>query len=121
MVCVDTAGIMNAGSAERGIRPKGGRETVKVNFSKKRSIKIVGALGIGGRYHLIFRDKADSDSVIELLEQIRKQYGRVFVILDNAGAHKSAAIKTYLQETKGDVVLHYLPPYTPQHNPIEIL
>ena len=43
------------------------------------------------------------------------------MILDNAGAHKSRAMGKYLEGTDGEVVLLFLPPRTPQHNPIEML
>jgi transposase len=41
-------------------------------------------------------------------------------VTDNATSHKSRLIREYLESTGGDVVLMYLPPYTPQLNPIEI-
>ena len=43
------------------------------------------------------------------------------MILDNAGAHKSRAMGKYLESTEGEVALLFLPPRTPQHNPIEML
>ena len=44
VVCVDAAAFVDAPSSMRGIRVKGGKDTVTINFSKK-SIKIIGALG----------------------------------------------------------------------------
>ena len=38
---------------------------------------------------------------------------------DNAQSHKSQIIRECPESTGGDVVLIYLPPYTPQLNPIE--
>lgn len=40
-------------------------------------------------------------------------------MVDNASYHKSHIIQKYLESTGGEVVLIYLPPYTPQLNPIE--
>ena len=54
------------------------------------------------------------------LEALRQKYGKVAFVTDNAGSHKSKLIQKYLRSTGGDVVLIYLPPYTPQLNPIEI-
>lgn len=39
---------------------------------------------------------------------------------DNAASRKSHLIRKYLKSTGGDAVLIYLPPYTPQLNPIKI-
>jgi transposase len=46
----------------------------------------------------------------------------IHVICDNAGFHKpdkSKAVKKYLAEWSGRVVLHYLPTYSPDCNPVE--
>ena len=117
-VWVDAAAFVDAPSSTRGIRVKGGKDTVQINFSKK-SIKIIGALG-QGTLDIQFHQNTDADSVIALLEYLRRMYGRIFVILDNAGSHTSKQMKDYIKSTKGDVVLWFLPPRTPQHNPIEI-
>jgi len=61
-----------------------------------------------GRFVCRFVDRADSGSFIGFL-----------VYLDNAGYHKSAAVKKYLDD-RGDVVLRHLPPSTPELNPVEI-
>ena len=46
----------------------------------------------------------------------------IHVICDNAGFHKpdkSKAVRAYLAEWSGRVVLHYLPTYSPDCNPVE--
>ena len=116
--CMDAAGFAKAPFSARSIRPIGGHETVQTNFSKATT-KALGAL-MEDELVLNFCDNANSDHIIELLEKLRQKYGRVFLICDNTSAHKSEKIQKYLGETRGDVALWYLPPYTPQHNPIEI-
>ena len=118
VVCVDAAAFVDAPSSTRGIWIKGGKDTVQINFSKK-SIKTIGVLG-RGTFDMQFHQKTDADSVIALLEYLRYRYGKVFVILDNAGAHTGKQMNDYIKSTKGDVVLWFLPPRTPQHNPIEM-
>ena len=117
--CMDAAAFAKAPFSARGIRPIGGHETVQTNFSKATT-KALGAL-MEDELVLNFRDHASSKNVMELLEKLRQKYGRVFLICDNARAHKSKKIQEYLGKTRGEVVLWYLPPYTPQHNPIEIV
>jgi len=65
-----------------------------------------------GRFVCRFADRADSGSFIGFLEDLRKRFGRILACLDNAGYHKSTAVKKYLDDQGGDVVLRYLPPYT---------
>jgi transposase len=56
------------------------------------------------------------------LRRAFRHYKVVHVICDNAGTHKpdkSKAVKAYLAEWGHRVVLHYLPAYAPDTNPIE--
>jgi len=41
----------------------------------------------------------------------------VLLFVDNAAYHKSARLKERLAEWDGDVLIRYLPPYTPEPNP----
>jgi transposase len=56
------------------------------------------------------------------LRRAFRHYKVVHVICDNAGFHKpdrSKAVKKYMEEWSGRVVLHYLPTYSPDCNPVE--
>ena len=55
------------------------------------------------------------------LEAFRQKYGKVAFVTDNAASHKSHLIQEYLKSTGGDMVLIYLPPHTPQLNPMHRL
>ena len=99
--CMDAAGFAKAPFSARGIRPIGGHETVQTNFNKATT-KALGAL-MEDELVLNFCDNANSDHIIELLEKLRQKYGRVFLICDNASAHKSEKIQKYLGETRGEV------------------
>lgn len=59
------------------------------------------------------------------LDDLRRAFRRykvIHVICDNAGFHKpekSKVVRAYLAEWSGRVVLHYLPTYSPDCNPVE--
>jgi putative transposase len=56
------------------------------------------------------------------LRRAFRHYKVVHVICDNAGFHKpdkSKVVKKYLGEWAGRVVVHYLPTYSPDCNPVE--
>jgi putative transposase len=56
------------------------------------------------------------------LRRAFRHYKVIHVICDNAGFHKpdkSKAVREYLAEWAGRVVLHYLPTYSPECNPVE--
>jgi transposase len=48
-----------------------------------------------------------------------RSYRRIHVICDNARFHDCRAVRDYLQQWGDRVVLHFLPKYAPQTNPIE--
>lgn len=59
---------------------------------------------------------------LEELRQRFRHYRKVHVICDNARFHTtigSRVVKQYIKEHGERIVLHYLPAYSPQHNPIE--
>ena len=69
VILLDAAGFAKEPFSARGICPIGGHETVQTNFSKATT-KALGAL-MEDELVLNFRDDANSDSVMELLEKLR--------------------------------------------------
>ena len=68
-------------------------------------------------------DKVDSAFVISIMSDYANTITkRTVVVLDNASFHKSRRFKEHISkwQEKG-LYLFYLPPYSPQLNPIEIL
>ena len=59
---------------------------------------------------------------IRHLEDLRtrlRRYTRIHVICDNASFHKSKEVKAYLKEHGDRIVIHFLPKWSPDLNPIE--
>jgi len=69
--------------------------------------------------------RRDSELFLKLLRQVRAvnpSAKRIHIILDNAKAHLSQKVRKALEEEfQGVILLHFLPPYCPQENPIERL
>ena len=69
-------------------------------------------------------EKKNSMLFIGLLHALRRAHPHarvIHVILDNYGIHSSAITQAVLSAMNGRIVLHFLPPYCPQHNRIERL
>jgi transposase len=66
-----------------------------------------------------FKENSRKESVCEFLEEIREENldGRILLILDNFASHR--AEKTREKAGELDIRLVYLPPYSPDLNPIE--
>ena len=45
---------------------------------------------------------------------------KIFLIVDSHLAHKSEKVKTWVEEYKDRIALHFLPPYSPELNPTEL-
>ena len=51
---------------------------------------------------------------------LQETYPKFVYVLDNAFCHRSEKVNRFIGSTVGDIVLVFLPPYTPQLNPIEV-
>ncbi len=67
-------------------------------------------------------EKVDANSIKQFLGKLRKNHPdkkMIHVILDNAGYHKSKEVRKFAEDL--NIKLHFLPPYSPNLNPIERL
>lgn len=71
--------------------------------------------------HLIssFHDKGNTLTTVEHFEIVRKHYGDrpIVYLIDNAPWHKTKKVQEYCEEN--NITLLFLPPYSPEYNPIE--
>ena len=85
-----------------------------------RTLTLLGALSLGGvRAAMTVEAPTDGDVFLAYVEHVltpRLEAGDV-VILDNLPAHKVAGVRALI-EARGAQLL-YLPPYSPDFNPIE--
>lgn len=89
----------------------------------RRSIALFGAVNLhGGQMHALFCEPFNGDTFVVFLETLqrrRRKGGRMVVISDNAAYHKSPPVQGFLAEHHPNLQLLYLPPYSPDLNPIE--
>jgi putative transposase len=90
---------------------------------RNRKSYVAGALDVRSREVIwVEGDRKDSWLFVRLLGKLYHHYPqarRVHVILDNYGIHDSKLVAWALLEAGGRIRLHPLPPYCPQHNPLE--
>jgi transposase len=84
---------------------------------------VAGALEVGtGRLVWVFGERKASGLFVSLLETLGQVYREakvIHVILDNARLHTSQYTQRRIEGMGGRIVLHFLPPYCPNDNPIE--
>ena len=96
---------------------------IRTTGSRTR-VNIVGAIQLGRLAEAVTSqyDTVNALSMVDFLESLRWQStntGTIHLILDGAGYHKAQVLKDRAQEL--DIKLYYLPPYSPNLNPIERL
>jgi putative transposase len=59
--------------------------------------------------------------LLGVLQGAYRRARRIHLVLDNYIIHKSRVTRAALERFDGRIQLHFLPPYSPEHNPIERL
>ncbi len=102
-----------------------GQQKVIVTPGQNRKRYLAGALAVNRRDLLFVRsERKNTDLFLALLEKLRRHHPRarrIHLVLDNYGIHSSRRVRTYLAEHGRLFQLHFLPPYSPEHNDIERL
>ena len=122
VLALDEASCLVGGWNGYGWLPAGGRETSSIIWPKK-AVRMIWVLG-DGWFHIALVDSANSDTLIKFLDKVRGSAGDardLAVVMDNASYHKSRKMKDYESGPKGKLTRIFLPKYTPQLNPIEML
>ena len=60
------------------------------------------------------------EHLIELI-QYRTKKKKILLIVDNAKYHHAILLKPWLEENKRKIELFFLPPYSPELNPVELV
>lgn len=103
--------------------PKGRKTIVETTGSRTR-LNIMGALNLNDIGSTVVReyDTINSLNIGKFFIAIRETYPitqKVHIILDGAGYHRSELVQEWAYVM--NIELHYLPPYSPNLNPIERL
>jgi transposase len=101
---------------------KGVRKSEKMTACQKR-VNLIGAINLENhQVEYAQVDWVNAESIKAFLTQVidaNSDATKIHLIWDNAGYHKSKEIIEFTKSTK--IILHYLPPYSPNLNPIERL
>ncbi|EAA4684363.1 IS630 family transposase, partial [Salmonella enterica subsp. enterica] len=103
--------------------PKGQKTVVETTGSRTR-LNLMGALNLNDIGSTVIReyDTINSLNISRFFIAIRETYPvqqKVHIILDGAGYHRSELVKEWAYVM--NIELHWLPPYSPNLNPIERL
>lgn len=100
-----------------------GEQKLIPTTGRQYRLNFVGGICLNG-HRVVYQqaEKVDADSIAGFLCHLRKcnpgKY-KIHIIWDNAGYHCDQSVKEFAQSLA--IELHYLPPYSPNLNPIERL
>lgn len=108
----------------RGYAPRG--ETPELEHTTRRpksGLTMASALSNQGTIRFEFLDGAmNADAFIEFMKNlIRKSEQKIFLIVDRLPAHKAQKVRDWVSENRKEIQLFYLPPYSPELNPDELV
>ena len=97
-----------------------GKPVIYKNTSKLRA-NTFGFYPITGQPVIGFRKRSKKEDVRSFLKRIRKANpkGKIILILDNFSSHKAGIVRDCAENL--NIVLVYLPTYSPDLNPIEYI
>lgn len=101
---------------------KGERREIPANTGRAR-LNLSGSIDVVTQNVLVEEDRTlNAESTIHFFQKIEESYPckrKVHVFCDNAPYYRNRAVQQWLTHSK--IALHFLPPYSPNLNPIERL
>jgi transposase len=102
-----------------------GKQLVVLTPGQNVKRHVAGALNArSGKVVHVVAERKNSELFLALVDALRRAYRRakrIHLILDNFIIHKSRRTLSHLAGLGGRIVLHFLPPYSPESNVIERL
>jgi transposase len=120
LIFVDESGLNLALTRLYARAPRGVRAVGSVPQNYGQSLTVLAALDCRGiRAAMIVPGATDREVFVRFLQQVLGPQlpPGAAVVLDNLTAHKGVAVQQAIQ--KAGAQLYYLPPYSPDYNPIE--
>ena len=101
---------------------KGATPIVKTTGARF-SMNMISAITAKGRMKFMtYSGKMKAPVFCEFLKRlIHNASTKIFLVLDGHPVHRSSLVKKFVQSTKGKLRLFYLPPYSPELNPDELV
>ncbi len=66
------------------------------------------------------KEKVNSETFIEFIQELIEKFGEFILIMDNAPWHTSKKVSPFLDELSDIISIHFLPKYSPDLNPVEL-
>jgi len=118
----DETGLRSDHAAGRSYGRRG-RTPVIAGTGKRFRCNMISALTNRGRLHfMVFKEELSARVFLKFLRRLLRQVERrVYLILDKHPVHRSSEVKHWLEKNAHRIRVFFLPGYSPELNPDELL
>ena len=118
----DESGLRSDAQVGRGYAPIGQTPEIRPN-TQRVSVNFLASVSNQGKVRfMLYTQKLTAQVFITFLERlIARRERKLIWIVDRHPVHRSDAVHQWLQEHRDQIEMHFLPPYSPQFNPVEYL
>ncbi len=121
IVFIDESGLSERPTRVRTWAPRGQTPVIQFHFNWKQ-LSMIAGVTFTNFYFRLYPGSIKSPQIVEFLQALRNQIGQpLLIIWDGLRAHRSRLVKSWLDELDGEIVMDFLPPYSPDLNPVEYL
>lgn len=118
----DEAGVSSTDFVGRSYGRRGATPVVRATGQRYRCNVISSLTNQGALAFMVFGDRFNSSVFLKFLRRLIKHANRrIFVIVDGHPVHRSKKVARWLKKNKKRIEIYFLPPYSPELNPDELL
>lgn len=119
---LDEAGFSSEPNLGRTYGLKGQTPVVKTSGQRQKVSAISAVSAKGGFWSQVYTGMLNAGRFVQFLKDFRRRgRGKVFLVVDGHPSHRAKAVAAYVKSCRGELELHFLPPYAPDLNPDEFV
>jgi len=119
---LDEAGFSSEPNLGRTYGLKGRTPVVNTTGQRQKVSAISAVSAKGGFWSQVYTGMLNAARFVDFLKQFRRGgRGKVFLVVDGHPSHRAKVVAKHVAACRGDLELHFLPPYAPDLNPDEFV
>lgn len=119
---LDEAGFTSEPALGRTYGLKGQTPVVATTGQRQKVSAISAVSARGGFWSQVYTGMLNAARFVDFLKDFRRGgRGKVFLVVDGHPSHHAKVVQRYVEQTRGELELHFLPPYAPDLNPDEFV
>jgi transposase len=119
---LDEAGFSSEPNLGRTYGLKGQTPVVRTTGQRQKVNAISAVSAKGGFWSQVYNGMLDAGRFVEFLKAFRRGgRGKVYLVVDGHPSHRAKVVAAHVAACRGELELHFLPPYAPDLNPDEFV